>query len=713
VFGMVGVASCSSSTPQPEVRGETTTTTGLEVRAISTRPEYVSGGDVLIEVRESGSAGGERGGSADAPVVAVAGTERPGVLTATTDGAWRGVVDELPDGDTSISARSGDRTGTLTVTNHPITGPLFSGPHQTPFACTTERFGLGAPTDANCSAPTRTTWQYVDANGTLRNLPADRSVPTDAATAEVAGRTVPLVVRTESGTINRGVYWISVLDPTPASEQWEGSSDGWNGDLVYRFGGGCGTSHSQGAPLVSARSGAPPTVDVDLLRRGYAVATDTLNTFQVHCNDVVSAETALMVEEHFSENYGTPVHRLGEGGSGGAIQQFLISQNYPGIIDAALIGAPFPDAMSMAPGVTDCGLLTNYYATPAGSDLTDDQRRAINGHASSDTCDSWVSTFLAVIDPTRGCDLPPDVIYDASERPEGVRCTLQDSAVNLFGVDPATGFAMRPLDNAGVQYGLTAIQSGAIDGEQFVALNERIGGYDIDGVVQPERNRAEADQIEHLARTGRVLQGAGDATRIPIIAVNTYSDPTGDIHDRWRIFAVRDRLNRAAGGDATGLSIWTAPGGNLMNSAMGGDSKLRNQALDAMATWLRALDANGSDTADADRLEVLRRTRPADASDRCVLPDGAGDLRGDDVYDAGSPCSEAYPLAGDPRRAAGQPLDGLVAKCQLRPVDPGEYSSALDAAQLDRLRAVFADGVCDWSKPGLGIAPVDGTWQRF
>ena len=708
-IGTVGLSACSSSTPQADVRGATSTADGLEVTAISTRPEYVTDGDVLIEVREARSTDVDM----QPPVVSVGATERPGLLTATVNGAWRGLVDRLPEGESTISVRSGDRTGSLRVTNHPVTGPLFSGPHQTPFTCTTERFGLGAPTDADCSAPTRTTWQYVDVNGALRDLPADRTVPSDAATAAVADRVVPLVVRTESGTINRGVYWISVLDPTPASEQWEGVSDGWNRDLIYRFGGGCGTSHSQGAPLVSARSGAPPTVDVDLLRRGYAVATDTLNTFQVHCNDVVSAETALMVEEHFNEQYGTPTHRLGEGGSGGAIQQFLIAQNYPGIIDAALIGAPFPDAMSMAPGVTDCGLLTSYYATAEGSGLTDDQRRAINGHASSETCGSWVSTFLAVIDPTRGCDLSPDLVYDPVRRRDGVRCTLQDASVNLFGIDPATGFAQRPLDNAGVQYGLDALRSGAINGEQFVALNEHIGGYDIDGVVQSQRNRADVTQIEHLARTGRILQGAGDATRIPIIAINTYSDPTGDIHDRWRIFAVRDRLNRAAGGDATGLAIWTAPGGNLMKSALGGDATLRNEALDAMGSWLGALDLAGSHAGDADRLDALRRARPPAAADRCVLPDGGGDVRGADVYDPGSACSQAYPLAGDPRRAAGQPLDGLIAKCQLRPIDAAEYGGALDPAQLDRLRAVFPDGVCDWSRPGLGIVPVTGPWQQF
>src|SRR5690606_11453408 len=120
------------------------------------------------------------------------------------------------------------------------------------------------------------------------------------------------VVKRERGTINRAVYWIDIPD------------EGWNGRLVYRFGGGCRTSFGQGGLLGT-------TADAfDLLKDGYAVATSTFNTFQTQCNDVLSSETAMMVKEHFIEQYGVPVHTIGEGGSGGAIQIHLTLQNYPG-----------------------------------------------------------------------------------------------------------------------------------------------------------------------------------------------------------------------------------------------------------------------------------------------------------------------------------------------------------------------------------------------
>ncbi|MFZ4517043.1 MAG: DUF6351 family protein [Microthrixaceae bacterium] len=695
---------CTGGGRDARVGGATTARGALRITAASTRPEYVTGGDVLVQV--DGVADGS------APVLEVDGRERPGALAKVEGDGWRGLVGDLPAGRSTLTVRDGDRSARLVVTDHPVAGPLLSGPHQEPYTCTTERNGLGPSTDADCSAPTVVRYEYVTADGSIRPLSEDREVPADAARATVGGRDVPLVVRTESGVINRGVYWVSVLDPTPSAPSWEGASDGWNGDLVYRFGGGCGTSYSQGVPLVGGKDRTRPTVDLDLLTRGYAVATDTLNTFQVHCNDVLSAETTMMVKEHFTETYGAPRHTIGDGGSGGAIQQFLLSQNYPGLLDAAVITAPFPDALSMAPGVTDCGLLDAFYATPDGAALTPEQRTAVNGHATDETCRTWEASFLTTIDPTTGCDLPPEAVYDPVRNRTGARCTLQDSARNLFGTDPATGFATRPIDNVGVQYGLQALEDKVITAEQFVRLNERIGGYDIDGSIQPQRSVAAEPDLRRLYSKGRILTGGGDSTRIPMIAINAYSDPTGDIHDRWRVFSARSRLDDAVGGRAENLRVWTVGGGGLAAALSGGDATVRNQALDATAEWVRALDTAGSTPASADRQRQLRVTRPVAAQDRCILPGGA-ELTGDDVYSGDNACTQAYPLAGDPRRAAGQPLEATAAKCRLRPIQPGEYATTLTDAQLERLRAVFPDGVCDWTKPGVGESRVRDTWIAY
>src|SRR5205085_1245185 len=170
--------------------------------------------------------------------------------------------------------------------------------------------------------------------------PTTGALPDDVDTTRVGGEDVPFVIRTEEGVIDRGVYWIWTLDPHPDPEgAWDDS--GWNGRLVYRFGGGCGTSYSQGATLGIG-------LDTDLLAHGYALTTNTLDTFQTACNPTLSAEAALMTREHFAENYGTPKFTIGDGVSGGAIQQMLIAQNYPGILDALSPGLPLPDAISIS-----------------------------------------------------------------------------------------------------------------------------------------------------------------------------------------------------------------------------------------------------------------------------------------------------------------------------------------------------------------------------
>ena len=63
--------------------------------------------------------------------------------------------------------------------------------------------------------------------------------------------------------------------------------------------------------------------------------------------------------------------------------------------------------------------------------------------------------------PARWNDvIPEELRYDPEARPDGARPTVFDWARNLYGVDPATGAALRPFDNVGVQYGLEALNAG-------------------------------------------------------------------------------------------------------------------------------------------------------------------------------------------------------------------------------------------------------------
>jgi hypothetical protein len=524
-------------------------------------------------------------------------------------------------------------------------------------------------------------------------------------TTTVRGDRVPFVIRTEVGVIDRGIYWIWVLDPD-AGKQGDATTwkpVGWNQRLVYRFGGGCGTQYSQGTPLAVG-------LDADLVGRGYALATNTLDTFQTACNDVLSSEAAMMTREHFVEAYGLPRFTIGDGGSGGAIQQMLLAYNYPGVLDALSPSLPFPDAVSIAGGVTDCGLLVHYYAGAHGSSLTPPQRAAINGHATPGTCELWDQLFVGGVNPFDGCDrsIPKRELYDPKTNPKGARCTLADMNVAVLGRDPATGFARRPLDNVGVEYGLDALNRHVIDVDQFLDVNEFIGGYDIDGKIVPQRAKADEASIAVAYRTGRVTE-AGPLEDVPIVLRNVDTDQLGDIHTRVHPFSIRDRLQRD-GNDDPNLLLWTTPPGgtNLVNNLLGniGDA---NAPISVLDEWLTNLDHTDPHDSMPARLAAAK---PKDATNQCVLPDGRQLTGGWELYDDPGPCRDAYPVYKEPRVAAGAPQRDDIIKCRLTPVDDAKFDVPFTDAQRTRLARVFPDGVCDWSKPGVGQVPVL-PWASF
>jgi len=696
--------------------------TGLVVEVISSRPEYVTGGDALVAVALPD------GVDAGDVKIEVGGDQRTASFAPDpeTEGRLLGLVSGLPEGDTDITAQAGGARASVTVTDHPVSGPLFAGEPLDLFACTTESFGLAPSSpDDGCAAPTEVTWQYVDAAGARHDLADPTAPPADAATVTAGARVVPFVLRTETGVINRAVYQVTALDPAPDPTGATVDTSAWNRRLVYRFGGGCGVSFTQGFSLLD-----PPSLT--LLGEGYVMATATFDTFQVLCNDMLSAETMAMVKEHVIETWGEPVHTIGEGGSGGAIQQLLIAQDYPGLLDGIAPLVPFPDALSISGGVYDCALLTRYYGTPAGAGLTPVQRTAVNGHAGPGTCQLWNSTFASGIDPSRGCltdfsgfgaggaapfpTVPPEAVYDPVTNPDGWRCTVWEANVAVTGRDPDTGFARPGYDNEGIQYGLDALNAGVITPDQFLDLNQSIGGFDGDGQPAPERSVVPDDLVARAYETGRVTGASDGLLDIPIILVNVYTDDLGDIHDRVRSFSVLDRLAGGEGGDwPASVSLWSIglPAGDslvdTLTGALGDFTAVPTHALDQWLTAAEAYEAGHGGT----RRDALAATKPDRARSRCQ-PRGAAEIVGDDANDDPA-CVAAFPVHEEPRMAAGEPRRGDVLKCALRPVEDSLdlYDVRLSDAQIARLAEIFPTGVCDYDRPGVGEAPFTHPWYDF
>ncbi len=714
--GLLALAACSGDNPTddadvtPEPGAGVAT---LQVKTLSTQADRISGGDVLLQVSPVPDE--------DALSATRDGESLPLQRRNADDTAAHWLLSGLAEGENRVELRA--RIGgvahaaTLVLINHPRSGPVLSGPQQQPFFCRTIEAGLGEPLDADCAAPTQVTYLYkrkrlAGLSGLAPLQSLDEPYPSDLdETTTTDGRRVPFVVRVESGTINRSVYRIAVLDD-PLSR---GPTDpyvptaGWNRRLIYSFGGGCGSGLHQGGGAGSyARidEAALPWIMAD----GYAQIVSSLTELGTSCNDVLSAETAMMVKEHFVEHYGVPIWTMGRGGSGGSIQQHMIAQNYPGLLDGLVVKGSFPDNTSLLPEVQDCRLLRRVFATRPLAWNASVQAR-VSGFATANVCKQWGDGFVPVIaDPWLGCpaELPREAIYDPVSNPRGVRCTVPDTQRNLYGVDPQTGFAPSPYDNEGVQYGLQPLREGRLSPELFIALNRDIGGLDIDGNWQPQRTQASVSTLRTAYRSGRVTQG--DALgRLPVLDINFFADriPGQNIHDRIRPFTMRERI-RNAHGDAQTHVMWTYNFTGLIYQPFvrpAGDGA----GIDTMRDWLDTLVARPA----RERADVIA-SKPDTARDRCVIADGLPPI----YAEAGAPgvCETTFPTSLTPRLVAGAPLANDVLKCRLKPIDAADYGAAASRfsdADLQELREIFPDGVCDYSLAGVEqVAPI-APWLDY
>jgi len=318
----------------------------LKIEAVSNRADLVSGGDVLLRVTLPRRTQG---------VLSLNGRSVPGALHAAPDGrGYLALVSGLVPGKNTVSVSAGRHKAYLTVTNHPISGPIFSGPHLQPWACTTAANGLGEPLDANCSAPTLYRFFYKNTATPPAFVAYDPANPPAAAliatTTTDQGRTVPYIVRQETGTLNRTIYRITVLfDPAQPWMPWA-PQPAWNGKVLYLFGAGAGTQYTQG--------NIAATFDDNGLSRGFATAAAVMTNHGTNANTKLNAEALMMVKERLAEAYGPIRYTIGTGCSGGAIQQHSIADQYPGLIDGLLPVCSYPDTWSLAVNSHDCQVLT-------------------------------------------------------------------------------------------------------------------------------------------------------------------------------------------------------------------------------------------------------------------------------------------------------------------------------------------------------------------
>lgn len=741
----------SSATPSPSASTSPspTATPGPQsatLKVVSNRADLISGGDVLIQV--------ELDDAADAPQLVVLrdGVDTGASLSAApaTPNVLLGLVEGLQLGENTLTTNFG---GSVSVINHPIGGPVFTGPQIQPWHC-----GNADASDAQCNQPVTYAWLYKSSDPTAAGLlPYDPdNPPADVATTTTDnGETIPFLVREESGYQARDKYTIYTLQKadeawTPASPQSQ-----WNGRLLVTHGGNCRGDHDTSSPRFDDYAGtipANPAIEqsyIAALGQGWAVLSTAQLNLGHNCNLSYQAESLLMAKERFVEQYGALRYTVGTGCSGGAITQNMIANAYPGLYQGLLTTCTYPDVMSTATQFADYHILLRYFGTiddiPAGfpasaqelpvtqdeiafttardgTNFTVAQQNAIYGHPNG-IVNAYLANdalFAEAVDPQSSCGgISDEARYHPDTNPSGARCDVLTFMRNIVGprqrfdlngndrwsaneVLLGQGFAGFPLGNQGVQYGLGALQSGLITPAQFLALNVNIGGVDTDLNVTSQRLAPDTPALPNAYRSG-ILNTIVNMDTVAIINM-TGPDP-GAAHDSVHGYWVRWRLEREFG-HRDNFVHW---GGA---TPLIGNPSFMNDALFAMATWLDAVEA---DTGDAALANKIISNKPASLEDQCELIPG-------------QMCpEEAMMVFGTPRTVAGDDIYGDQVQCQLRPFSreddygfandglPAPFADWTEAQWLQLESAFDVNGtpmVCDWSKRPLQWQPTI-TWLRY
>ncbi|MBY5164054.1 DUF6351 family protein [Salsipaludibacter albus] len=742
------LATPSSAAAPPAARG------GWSIEVLSSPPDQVSGGDARLAIELPP-------GQVGKVAVLVGDRDQTDAFVPTGAGRLEGVVDGLDLGPNTVSVVRANNSrvamSQTVLTNHPITGPMFSGPQQQPFLCSTPGdYGnaeLAGPVDDDCSMDTVVSHKYRTTDGRFVDYDPDAPRPDDmATTTTIDGTTVDYVVRWERGTINRFIYSIAVLSPGGASNDPETAPDlsAWNGRLIYRFQGGVGIGHYQGDPSRSRM------LEDQALSRGYAIAYSTGTKAGEHYNLVVGGETAIMVKDRFVTHYADPDYTVGLGASGGAIQQYVYGQNHPGLIDAAIPVYSYPDMITQTIHVGDCELLERWIdlqvvsGSAKWADWTNrtllEGMNAINGFdndylavmppgfpaGSSECINGWRGLSPLVLNPNFGT--APGI---TPAQQAATEWTHFGDAINVYGLAD-DGFARRTWDNVGVQYGLESLVAGDLTVAEFLDVNARAGSWknepdmvqegcpfiqpacpdpaDLAGLgfgeIWPDlvdpwswRNMAlspdgGATPAPRASADPGAVEAAHEAglvfrgeLEIPVIDWRNYLERELDMHNSHQSFASRQRL-LDHDGDAGNQVIWFTDGNDD-----GDEYDQTGLALEVMDDWMAAIVANPR--------RSVADNRPPAAVDSCFDASGTLLAAGEDAWagildDApAGPCTEAFPLYSTSRIRAGGPITGDVFQCDLQPVadavQAGVYGDVvLDAAAVARLEAIFPTGVCDW-----------------
>jgi len=647
---------------------------------------------------------------------------------------------------------------------------LINSPQQYPWICMIERSGLGQPIVDNqegigvaiyeedehgirtekvlgyskdCSMPTRA-WYFYNKLGTKSFYPLDEA-NNDIAKIQVNDKEVDFIVRVEVGVINRFLYSITALKGPDGSLESPDNSH-WNKKLIYQFRGGVGIGYRQGKlkPKYMLRR------RFDALSKGYAVIHSTANQSSNTYNILLAEDTALRLKRQFTAEYGPAEYTMGIGGSGGAIQQYLIGQNGSKLLDGAIALYSYPDMLSQTTYGLDCELLEYYFDT-LNTDESEqfwEERRWVEGLNAISKENKYqlfyqISYLMNGYSPFQeegmsecsfGWRGPSQLVhnpryfhyfkYFQADLFKRMHWTIWEDQKYIFGVGK-DGYALQTWDNVGVQYGLKALVDEKISIHDFLKLNSHIGGWKRASEMQaveywlygginasllnispwshhnmnlsPDKGHTPAQRTEGDISAMKAAYYSGNVftgkISIPILDVRHYNDLDIDMHHSFASFETRLRMQNAQG-HANNQIIWMSKKPH----------EPRPHAIDTMDRWLAQIKQHPQ--------QSVFENKPADIQDACFDDTGKLIAKGPDIWNgqwnnkSTGECLHLYPNFMSSRNVAGAPLSKSIFKCHLQSVQEAMsknlYGKTDIKPQLENLKRIFPNGVCDYSKGDQG-----------
>ena len=715
-LALPGALTAGLSTPAAAARA----TEPLVVEVLSNRADLVSAGDVLVAVDLPA------GVDPRSVKVTLGSRDVTNAFKVRPNGAYEGLLTGLVLGPNVVRATAPGYAGTQTVTNHPNGGPVFAGPQLSPYQC------QATALDAQCNQPATYSYLYKSTDPTKPGPPGVR--PHEPAVGRRHHHDRPR----EDGAV-RGPARGRLPGPRPVRDPHP---------VPPRQGlealGGAGAVEPQGArhprrrlrrvvrprrPRLDDYSGTIPTLPgfeqsyVTALGKGFAVVSTALNNTGHQCNLPQEAESMMMVKERVVEQYGPIRYTIGTGCSGGSIAQHTIANAYPGIYQGLVTTCSYPDTLTAGAQFADYHLLRLYFEDPSrwatGVLWSPTQIADVEGHLSHvNAVAADEGLFKEAINPESECSGTRAPVagdrstrFDSATNPGGVRCSILDMMINTLGPRPQStwttwekqaghGFAGVPFANVGVQYGLEALKQGQITVDQFVDLNSKVGGLDLNADPVAQRIQGDPLAITNVYRSGLV----NEASHMGQVAIINHGGPDpGIAHDYSHAFWTEDRLMRAQG-HTDNRVMWFG------NTPLIGDPRWAKEALLAMDRWLTAVE---KDRTTKPLARKIVDDKPADITDRCEDVPGVN-LVGTPGEQVAACRSSSSTWARRARSPATTPsTTASPAGCGPSPARTTRSSrSPSPTPSGPRCRRPFPQGVCDYSRPGQGQAGAQ-TWLQY